>query len=86
MTISWTIGYYRRFTDNFSDMAAVLTPFTARLAPDHLDWTSGMVSAFESLCNSLCNRVVSYVPIKSDNFVFFTDASARGVRCVLCII
>ena len=73
------IGYHRAFIRRFADYSSLLTPATAKFAPDQVQWTEPMQQAFVSLKNSLCDHVILCVQCQSDSFVLCTDASGKGV-------
>ena len=60
----------------------LLTPATAKLAPDQVQWTEQMQQTFVSLRNSLCDHVI---PCKSECFVLCTEASGKCVGGVLYV-
>ncbi len=76
-----SVGYYRSFVDGFSKLSSVLTQATSLASPHRINWTQGMDEAFWKLRVSLCSRVV--VPVCSDSFVLYTDASGRGIGTCL---
>ena len=77
-----SVGYYRSFVDGFSKLSSVLTPATSLASPHRIHWTQGMDEAFRKLRVSLCSRVVLHVPVCSDSFVLYTDASGVWHWCV----
>ena len=77
-----TVGYYRKFIQNFADHAYSLTKSTKKMAPRNIVWTEEMLTDFRYLCNVLCQNCLLYIPVSGDKFVLQTDASAKGVgRC-----
>ena len=80
------IGYYRCYINGFASDLAELTPATAKGAPDRIMWSDAMVSSFKSLVSKLCKRVVLHVPGEADMLFLRTDASKKGVGCVLCAV
>ena len=72
------IGYYHQFIPAFSDLSAILTPGTARLAPDLVHWKEDMTKAFCKLKDKLCKSVVLFVPQDGD-ITLYTDVSAKGI-------
>ena len=76
-------GYYRKFIPNFSNYSPLLTLSNSAKASGKVHWSSEMVSPFRKLCNSLCNHCILNVPLESDSFVLHTDASCKGMGCVL---
>ena len=77
--------YHRAFIRRFADYSSLLTPATAKFAPDQVQWTGPMQQAFVSLNNSLCDHVILCVPCPSDSFVLCTDAPGKGVGGVLYV-
>ena len=76
-------GYYRRFIEGYSSLAASLTDLTQKQSPHMVNRTEECESAFLALKEKLCSVPV----LKSPNFqlplVLQTDASNRGVGAVL---
>ena len=80
-----TIGYYRRFIQDYSAHAFPLTEATKNAAPNNLVWNIIMIDAFQYLCNALSDVSVLFLPTLSDVFVLQTDASGHGVGGVLSV-
>ena len=80
------IGYYRRYINGFESDSTELTPAMAKGAPDRIMWSDAKVSCFESLISKLCKRVVLHVPGEADMLFLRTDASKKGVGCVICAV
>ncbi len=78
--------YCRRFVDGFADLSACLSPATHQNAEVRVRWTEGMKEAFASLCKSLCDCVCLHVPTGRENFVLYTDASAKAMGGCLHMI
>ena len=74
-----SMSYYRQFIPQFASYSSLLTPATSLKAPLRVIWTEDMTSAFCKLKFSLCDQCVLCIPIVSDSFVLFTDASGLGV-------
>ncbi len=70
-----SMSYYRKFVDGFSKWSSVLSPATALSSPARVVWTEERDTAFKALHESLCKRVVLFVPVCSDLFSLYTDAS-----------
>ncbi len=78
-----SVGYYRSFVDGFSKLSSVLTPAVSLASPHWINWTQGMDEVFRKLRVSLCSRVALHVPVCSDSFVLYTDASGRDIGACL---
>ena len=74
-------GYYRRFVENFSKIAAPLTRFTRKNL--RFDWDGRCELAFVELKQRLTSASVLTVPNSQDLYFMYTDASGTGLGCVL---
>ncbi|KAL0559001.1 hypothetical protein IC582_003590 [Cucumis melo] len=74
-------GYYRRFVENFSRIATPLTQLTRKGAP--FVWSKACEDSFQTLKQKLVIAPVLTVPDGSGNFVIYSDASKKGLGCVL---
>ncbi|KAL0561571.1 hypothetical protein IC582_002005 [Cucumis melo] len=74
-------GYYRRFVENFSRIATPLTQLTRKGAP--FDWSKACEDSFQNLKQKLVTAPVLTVPDGSGSFVIYSDASKKGLGCVL---
>ncbi|KAL0554363.1 hypothetical protein IC582_008282 [Cucumis melo] len=74
-------GYYRRFVKNFSRIATPLTQLTRRGAP--FVWSKACEDSFQNLKQKLVTAPVLTVPDGSGSFVIYSDASKKGLGCVL---
>ena len=72
-------GYYRRFINRFSSLAAPITDLTRAAFPDLVQWTPDCETAFIALKESLCSDPVLRPPDYKRNFMLQTDASGRGI-------
>ena len=70
-----TVGYYRRFIQDFAQRAYPLTEATKKAAPNIVVWNDCMYIAFCYLCNVAS---VVFIPCASDEFLLQTDASGSG--------
>ncbi len=78
-----SMSFYRQFIKGFAEFSSCLTPAVSLKAPQRVEWTPAMTTAFSKLCVSLCNSVVLHIPSRSDTFTLYTDASGAGVgRCL----
>ncbi|KAL0550083.1 hypothetical protein IC582_014581 [Cucumis melo] len=74
-------GYYRRFVENFSRIATPLTQLTRKGAP--FVWSKACEDSFQTLKQKLVTAPVLIVPDGSGSFVIYSDASKKGLGCVL---
>ncbi|KAL0557201.1 hypothetical protein IC582_005719 [Cucumis melo] len=74
-------GYYRRFVENFSRIATPLTQLTRKGAP--FVWSKACEDSFQNLKQKLVTAPVLTVPNGSGSFVIYSDASKKGLGCVL---
>ncbi|KAA0039038.1 ty3-gypsy retrotransposon protein [Cucumis melo var. makuwa] len=74
-------GYYRRFVENFSHIATPLTQLTRKGAP--FVWSKACEDSFQDLKQKLVTALVLTVPDGSGSFVIYSDASKKGLGCVL---
>ena len=64
------ISYYRKLVNNIAEIISLLTPATPRMAPAHVVWTNGIVSAFTSLTKYLVNVCILTVPLNTDSYFY----------------
>ena len=74
-------GYYRRFVQDFSRIAAPLTKLT-RKGVKYV-WTDDCEASFQELKNRLISAPILTLPDDSGEFVIYSDASRQGLGCVL---
>ncbi|KAL0551919.1 hypothetical protein IC582_011012 [Cucumis melo] len=74
-------GYYRRFVENFSRIATPLTQLTRKGAL--FVWSKACEDSFQNLKEKLVTAPVLTVPDGSGSFVIYSDASKKGLGCVL---
>ncbi|TYK07997.1 pol protein [Cucumis melo var. makuwa] len=74
-------GYYRRFVEDFSRIAIPLTQLTRKGTP--FVWSPACESSFQELKQKLVSAPVLTVPDGSGSFVIYSDASKKGLDCVL---
>ena len=74
-------GYYRKFVEGFSRIAAPLTKLTRKDVK--YDWVDAWQQSFEELKGRLISALVLDLPIGRDGFVVYSDASQQGLGCVL---
>jgi hypothetical protein len=74
-------GYYRRFVEGFSRIAASLTHLTRKNAK--FEWKEECEKSFQELKQRLVTAPVLTIPSSSGGFVIYSDASRKGLGCVL---
>ncbi|KAL0546384.1 hypothetical protein IC582_016292 [Cucumis melo] len=74
-------GYYRRFVEDFLRIANPLTQLTRKGTP--FVWSPAYESSFQELKQKLVTAPVLTVPNGSGSFVIYSDASKKGLGCVL---
>jgi len=74
-------GYYRRFVEGFSSLAAPLTKLTQKHAL--FVWSEQCEEAFQELKKRLCTAPVLALPLEGAEYSVYTDASGVGLGCVL---
>ncbi|GJR78467.1 putative reverse transcriptase domain-containing protein [Tanacetum coccineum] len=71
-------GYYRRFIENFSNIAKSLTILTQK--SKIFDWSEEQKLAFQTLKDKLCNAHVLTLPDGPKDFVVYCNASGIGLE------
>ncbi|KAL0556468.1 hypothetical protein IC582_004982 [Cucumis melo] len=74
-------GYYRRFVEEFSRIASPLTQLTRKGTP--FVCSPACESSFQELKQKLVTAPVLTVPNGYGSFVIYSDASKKGLGCVL---
>ena len=74
-------GYYRKFVEGFSKIAAPLTKLTRKDVK--YDWVDACQKSFDELKGRLTSTPVLALPNGRDGFVVYSDASRQGLGCVL---
>ena len=74
-------GYYRRFIENFSRLAALMTRMTRKEVK--FDWNDGCEEAFQELKRRLTTAPILIVPDKGHGYTVYCDASRVRLGCVL---
>jgi hypothetical protein len=74
-------GYYRRFIEGFSKLSGPLTALTRKNA--RFVWTDECKQSFQELKRRLVTAPVLALPMESGNFVVYSDASKKGLGCIL---
>lgn len=76
-------GYYRKFVEGYSTIAACLSNLTRKKLPEKLQWTTEHQQAFERLKTALATAPVLAAPQLDHPFILSTDASGQGIGAVL---
>ena len=74
-------GYYRRFVQDFAKIATPLTKLTRK--DENFIWNERCEESFQELKTRLITAPVLALLDDQDNFVIFSDASQKGLGCVL---
>ena len=74
-------GYYRRFVQDFSRIAAPMTHLTQNNAK--FVWSDACENSFQLLKEKLTTALVLTLPNGEDKFTIYYDASRVGLSCVL---
>ena len=74
-------GYYRRFVEDFSRLAAPMTRLTRKGVK--FVWDDACESAFQELRTRLTTAPVLIVPERGAEYTLYCDASRDGLGCVL---
>ena len=74
-------GYYRRFVQGFSSIAAPLTKLTRKGVP--FVWTDQCETSFQELKRRLTIAPIRTLSSGNGSFIVYTDASNVGLGCVL---
>ncbi|KAL8154567.1 hypothetical protein AgCh_000077 [Apium graveolens] len=74
-------GYYRRFVQDFAKIAAPLTRLTRKT--EKFEWKEKCENSFQELKKRLITAPVLALPDRKGDFVIYSDASHKGLGCVL---
>ena len=74
-------GYYRKYVEGFSMIAAPLTKLTRKDVK--YDWVDACQQSFEELKGRLMTAPVLALPSGKNGYVVYNDASREGLGCVL---
>ncbi|GKU88115.1 hypothetical protein SLEP1_g2416 [Rubroshorea leprosula] len=75
------VGYHRRFVKNYSKIPEPLTQLTKK---DHkFMWSDHCEASFQELKERLVSAPILALPSREGKFSVYTDASHKGLRCVL---
>ena len=74
-------GYYRRFIEDFSRLAAPMTQLTRKEVK--YEWTDLCERAFQELKRRLTSAPILIVPDRGQRYIVYCDASKDGLGCVM---
>ena len=74
-------GYYRKFVEGFSKLAAPLTKLTRK--EEKFVWSEACQQSFDELKRKLTSTPVLTLPSGQDGYTVYCDASRQGLGCVL---
>jgi hypothetical protein len=74
-------GYYRRFIEGFSKLSWLLSALTRKNT--RFVWTDECERCFQELKRRLVTAPVLALPTESGNFVVYSNASKKGLGCIL---
>jgi hypothetical protein len=74
-------GYYRMFIEGFSTIMTLMTWLTRKEVK--WDLSKDCEKSFQELKKRLTIAAMSTIPLGSKGFVVYSDASKKGVGCVL---
>ena len=80
------MSYFRKFLPGYANLSSVLSPAASAKAPRVVQWTEDMQQAFTGIKGMLCSVMDLCIPVPSDVFVLYTDASVRGVGAALFVV
>ena len=74
-------GYYRKFVEGFSKLAAPLIKLTRK--EEKFVWSEACQQSFDQLKRKLTSAPVLTLPSGQDGYTVYCDASRQGFGCVL---
>ncbi|KAJ8770542.1 hypothetical protein K2173_018033 [Erythroxylum novogranatense] len=74
-------GYYRRFVEGFSMIAAPMTKLLRK--NQKFDWSEDCQRRFEELKRRLTSAPILVLPSGDEGYSVYSDASRKGLGCVL---
>ena len=74
-------GYYRRFVEGFSRLAAPLTALTRK--GKKFEWSENCAKSFQELKDRLTSAPILTLPNEGADYVIYSDASKLGLGAVL---
>lgn len=78
-----TVGYYRKFVQNFASIAAPLNDLLKKHSSNKLQWSDDKIQSFNKLKVSLVSKPILCLPDDSKIFYLRSDASDLGLGAVL---
>ena len=75
------VGYYRRFKEDFSRLAAPMTRLTRKEVK--FVWDDSCERAFQELKRRLTSASILIVPERGQRYTVYCDTSKDGLGCVL---
>ena len=75
------IGYYKRFIEDFSRLAELMTRLTRKEVK--FEWNDSCEKAFQEVKRRLTSAPIMIVPKRGQRYTMYCDASKDGLRCVL---
>ena len=75
------VGYYKRFIEDFSRLAASMTRLTWKGVK--FEWDDLCKKAFQELKMRLTSASIMIVPKQGQRYMVYCDASKDGLGCVL---
>ena len=80
-SVAFLAGYYRKFVEGFSKIAAPLTRLTRKEEP--FLWSEACHQSFDELKKRLTSVLVLTLPLGQDGFAVYCDAPRQDLGCVL---
>ena len=74
-------SYYKRFVQDFSSITGPLSRLTEKKVK--FEWMDKVEKSFQELKKRLTTAPVLTLPNENEGFVVYTDASKKGLGCVL---
>ena len=75
------IGYYKRFIEDFSRLAELMTRLTRKEVK--FEWNDSCEKAFQEVKRRLTSAPIMIVPKRGQRYTMYCDASKDVLRCVL---
>jgi hypothetical protein len=75
------IRYYQRFIKGFFLIATLLTQLTKK--NQKWDWSEECEKSLQELKRRLTTALVLTLPLRTEGFMVYSDASGKGLGCVL---
>ncbi|XP_047488137.1 uncharacterized protein LOC125038640 [Penaeus chinensis] len=78
-----SVSYYRKFVQNFANIAAPLNDLLKKHSSNKLQWSDDKIDSFNKLKDTLVSKPILCLPDDSKIFYLRTDASDLGLGAVL---